>query len=608
MYQQNGPLGMNQPMDNWQFMQCLEGQLQAMELNDPQELREIARHHRAMERDVHKSQLKLQETVEKQMMRAKKQEIQANEEGVLLVELNGENKILRKNKLFDCKIIELWHFRRDGSDARFWQVAIQTAGEKIYSPLYPAEDLQSINKLKKTLLSQFSCAVRIDDKSTAWSWMQKQLSAQFGEKKEIVLPSLAGWFQLYEKWFFCTQSADIKFMANEIINRFAANSLKCDNVDEIVDGLTKVMGETGNLAALGVLLIYRLLALFARLTIDSPPPMGLTLIGNNAVKLAEDLLSTMQCKDRGNIINLDSDRINQIRKNLKDMQDSPFIFVSTNMDGKSVSNRVREIISWLDSGIMEGKKITFPFIFCLQRISPMFPLDSTIVLSVDDCQVTNGFETFAKLQFYIISQVENGGIYWVKEFRNQYDRLREELQNEEVKPILHISKAVTSTVLKMLGLEGERRKVLQNIFDHGLDEIKQQIFADSSVLVEIFKEKVIQLVDSEILVVVKRQTDYLKTEKSVVYYDSDFYYFTTEILQVIVEKSGLSRSSILYIKRELAQMNVIRQYNKTSERRSEFFCDISVGSLNQKRVSAVKVIRGFWDEIGGIALYERSSE
>jgi len=602
------------PMNSQEFICCQTQRLQELELNDRNELVETARNYRLMERDAHRSLLKRQEYEHRQLCKIKQAEILECEEGVLLLLRNGIDEILRRELLLNCRIKCLLHFRRKSTNINYWQLLVKAGNEEMFSELYPVEFLQSTSKLKTTILGKFDCSVLQNDKALLWGWIKQTLCERYEDSKIVELPSLAGWFLTGGQWRFWVKTEDMIIWAGDIINQFITEIFDALSVREVSDDLFEMIGQIRNPAGLSVLLIFRLLALTSRLVTDSPPPMGMTLIGKNSVEFAKALLSTMRCEAGLELINLDSDRIGLIRRNVGKLQDTPVILVSVNPNNKSTQNRLRKIMSWLDSGLMEGRQITMPFVFCLREFSPVYPLDNTVVLATDGMQIPDDFKSFAKLQGFIVQQIENGGTYWAEEFQSKYKKLQMTLPGQERVTVLHISRAVVSTALKMLDLEGERQEKIQGFFDAGLDEIKNQLTAGSNTLLEIFRQGVIKLVDSGILFVRSRQTDIKvqgssdsKPDTKAVYYDDLHYYFPKSTFQEIGSRCGLDSKSLLFIKQQLVSEGVVRQYRTAGRRHSELETDIFVGKAGRKaKVSVFAIKKEFWDTAGGIALYERS--
>lgn len=452
------------PMSGQEFDYRRRGQLQYLELNDRNELAETARHYRTMERDTHKSILKQQEYDNKQRWKLKTAEILESEQGVSVLIYNGKGEIISKELLLGCKIKQLFRFRRKFTEESCWQILIKKGEQETLSSLYPAGYLQSISRLKTTVLGIYDNSSFSGHREELWSWLRQKLLILYEGAEEVELPSLAGWFLTDGNWHFWVNSEETALLAGNIISQFTRGMFDKTSVGEVADDFLEITGWVENSVSLSILLIFRLLALTSRLATDSLPPMGLTLIGKYSAGLAKALLSTMHCEAGLDFINLDSDRIGLIRKNVGKLQDTPVILISINSGCKSTQNRLREVMSWLDSGLMEGKQITFPFVFCLQNFSPVYPLDNTIVLATDEIQIPEGFKVFDELQAFIIQQIENGGTYWAEEFRSQYEKLRGILPDEEVNTVLHISRAVASTVLKMLDLGGREAGKHSEVF------------------------------------------------------------------------------------------------------------------------------------------------
>lgn len=593
------------PMSGAEFAYRHAAKLQEFELTDRNQLAEAAQNQRAMQRDTHKSELRILEADAKEKRKAKTMQISQTEDGVQLYFFNGKNELLRIVPLFEFSMVKLLRFRRDGEDGHFWQAVLQVGKKEIFTYQYAEDVLKSISKLQTTSFAGFDETVATGDRNIAWKWLQKKLISLFEKAEETMLPSLPGWFQKDGVWHFWTLDSETDLFASPSIRQFSVNSLQPKNISELIDELIAAAHEADNMGSFSVLLIYRLLALLVRLIVAFPPPMGLVLVGKDATEQAEMLLSTIQKKNSSIIINLETDRKNVIRNNVFFLQDTSALFVSSGLHTKSIENRLLEILSWLDAGFMEEKRITFPFVFCVPELSTDYLKNGMIVVQTEGIPISTTFSAFAKLQSFVILQVESCGEYWATELTKQYDRLEKEINFEDRGNILHFARTVVTTVSKMLDVQGEQKEQLQEIFTAGIDEMEYQISSDFCPMLEIFREGVIKLIDTGDLSVVDSKNPVTDTKIPLIYFNSDYYCFTGDVLEYICEQNGLDLKSILFFKQQLDDLGMIKKYRKTGERPSELSVDISLGFPVDRKVSVLAIRREFWDEIGGVALYER---
>lgn len=120
MYEQGNLPLYRRPMSEEEFLDLREGQIQAMQLNNPQELMEETKHRRGMERDAHKSVLKQQEWLNKQDAKTKMYEIQEGNGETRMVVLNGCGYSVEKSKLFSCQIVKIFCFKYNGIKRSFF--------------------------------------------------------------------------------------------------------------------------------------------------------------------------------------------------------------------------------------------------------------------------------------------------------------------------------------------------------------------------------------------------------------------------------------------------------------------------------------------------------
>lgn len=599
------------PMSNEEFLALQRGQLQDLQLYDRQELIETARHYRAMERDAQKSQLRNSEYVFRQQFKAKNYQYVKGNGEILMDVITGTGQVIKKTKVFSCEIVDLYRFQYECSDSNnFFQIVLKTGDKMVYSPLYHADILQSAIKMQKTILGIYDCTTEENEKRAVWKWVKKELFYTYEQKNPIRIPYYAGWFQMQGTWFFRTKTEETELVNSEVIKMFSRPHFENLNADEIVNELRSQSDIFSETKKMGVLLLIRLVALLNRLETDTYVPMGLTLIGPNAVQVAKVCLCTMDSGSSScDIANLDSDRMGRIRENLKKIQDTPVIFVYSYPDNKSTQNRLSEIMSWMESGLMEGKRIKVPFVFCLKNFSPQYPLSHSVVVQTDDIHVTDSYDTFKKFQEIIISKIESSGEYWIKELINQYQQLKEELADEFTESIFHIGKAMCAMVLRMLNLETKNEHFLRKILLEGLDEVRWQDVLKPDILLEVFRQNVVEMVNDGAIYLIPIQNEYTETKEKIIFYDEDFYYFHKSVLQMIADESIFDGKSILYIKKTLASKDLIKQYKETGNRRSELEVDILIGREGKKeRLSVLAIKRIFWDEAGGVALFERSGD
>ncbi len=438
------------PMEQAEFEQRLNGQLQDLTLHDTEELRRIAEFNRGTIREQHKSQLRQAEFQAKQTAKLKINQIIVRDGNVILQKFNGLGTLVCEQLLVRCQVEQVRRFKREGEEDELWQVFFSENNGKVKSAslLYKCELLQSETKLRRTVLAEHDCTADAGNKSVAWHWMRSQLLNLFGQAEILPLPSKAGWYQMHGCWHFWTATDEQSLLLNaQIKGCHVPHFGELDTESVIISLLEETKGFFSETQA-ETLLLLRLSALLGRLTGGMSKPSGIVLIGEGAEDLAKNLLSTMQTDT--NVSNLDSDRLGNIRERVKKLQDTPMLFLSSDPDNKSVQNRLREVLSWLDSGYIEGIKVTVPFVFCLRRFSKNYPLDGMILFETNEQMARQKLDSFAKLQQLIISRIEADGS-WVGRIRKVFtDFSTEGGGDNRVRGLFH---AIVNILLNMFRME-----------------------------------------------------------------------------------------------------------------------------------------------------------
>lgn len=142
------------------------------------------------------------------------------------------------------------------------------------------------------------------------------------------------------------------------------------------------------------------------------------------------------------------------------------------------------------------------------------------------------------------------------------------------------------------------------MFYLALREMEKQFSMDEGILLERFRNGIGGLFENGKLSADKVNEGSTEKKENLVFYDGEYYYFTSEVLRCVGTELNLDRKALLLIQQELIDQRMVKQYRAAGSRRSELKVDIFVGELRGRRkVFAIK--REFWDSVGGIALYER---
>ena len=567
------------PMNPYNFQLAKEAAYQQVELQ-PDMVREEMRHERAMEREVLKSHNRQLEVLQKQMAKEKTNRINYYKNSVNLTIVNGTNVIIADKILFHCRILQLKCYQFDNTDLCYWQIILAEQGgqTEVVSQLYDENLLTSPNKLKGTILSKYICVNDNKIDALAWNWMFTQLNTLYEDADIIELPFKPGWFHNENGWHFWTNSDD-SFLLSNLIEKFSIDRFECLQSKEVIKKLLSYsMRKASCQQQLAILLIFRLTALMGRFTGDEQFCPSLTIIGENANQVAQKYLRTM--KNNVDTTNIDSDRITNIRNRVKSLQDTPAIFLSSDPDSKSTQNRMRDIRSWMDNGLVEGTKIDVPFVFCLGNFSKEYHLNNTIILECSAIEASEVPLWYDQIQSLLISMIEDSGNFWANEFKNEYDKNQGRFA---------IFKTITKLVPRMLEsyLEDATNTEFKNFLHLGIEEIERQFSLEYGVLLDIFRENVLQLVDEGILSVVSRNQCPLSFNTLCIYYDTEFYFFCQEEFQEVCLRAKIDLKSILSLKQQLIEQGFVRIYKNSGYRNRELEVNFVVNTFNGQNIGCL---------------------
>lgn len=584
---QEGFLLANVPMMQGDFNQPVA-------LNDPDEIKKQHAHIRALERDVHKSMLKREEIIFRENHKSKKIEISERNQEVWFQEIDRNGYITKKGAIFHCKLEEVRHYVRETGEEQFQLVISIKGAGCVFSPLYEIALLKSTAKLRQTILDEYVCAEGQSIRKGAWEWIQKKATMLCHQSKTVRLPAFPGWYDMEGKYLFWARNRGDEMLRNKEVEYFELRYME----DRRVDGerIQKIIGN-GNIGEVGALLLIRLIALLGRVCSEEPIASGVVLYGDTALEVAKRLLSVSIA--RNNIINLDTDRINVMRSKVSKTRDDAVIFAVTNPENKSTQNRIRDVISWFGSGYIEGDKVTVPYIFCVKKLSQSTPNENCILINAELISVYDWEYLFDVLQSCWVDVIEQSGSFIVEQLK----KILKQQNTKETGDLVGLSRCIASVTSSHICYE--EPKVLQQILEAGVRAIESQSQSEQDYIVDIFHSTIEDMADKGYL----RFCSYIRDavyKTDVIYYDDQYYYFTSAVMTSFCNAIHGSNKILLSLKQQLVVSDYLKVYRQAGKSR-ELQVDITLRNEEniQRHVSVVAVKSGFWDEIGGVCLWER---
>lgn len=573
-----------------------------------QNVLEEQRLERNMRRDSHKSYLRREEQAEKQRKRELYSQISIREDALLITRYNGAGDILSERKVLRCKILDAEWFRYQGSMEVQWRVILkeEQGGLIVFSPLYGEKVLHSTTKLKCTILGQYDCA-DVKDEAALWNYIYKLIISILRNKSVIEIPAAPGWYQCEDGYhFYSATDIDVslfnQFMLGFRVNRFDGLDAG-DTVSEVINDLGRITDQR----TAGILFIGRFNAFLGRLTGETCFRTGIMIWGEDAEEVARHYLRTMS--NNVDTVNLDSDRISQIRDKVCTLQDTPLIILVQNPDNRSAQNRLKQLISWMQTALLEGNKVKVPFVFCFKNFSASVPLKDMVVINASEIAVNREHLSLEKTQYYVMDMIEKSGTYWVEEIKRQYRKNGEAAMGQS----MALMRTIGGILLKML----DNDRIGEELFEQfrellyaGMEEIEVQLSKKTGRMTEVFRDQVKDLVEAGRIKIYGRDRAPVDDECDSIYFDHEYYYFTAKVLKSVCKMSGIDQKSALHIKQELRFLSMIKVYQATGYRQEEMNIDFRICNAygQRKDLSGMAVLREFWDDIGGIALCERAQK
>lgn len=570
-----------------------------------QNVLEDQRLERNMRRDFYKSYLRREEQVEKQKRREKYSKVFTKDSAFWITRYNGAGDILSERKVLRCKILDAEWFRYQGSTEVQWRVILKEeyGGLIVFSPLYGEEDLHSTTKLKRTTLGSYDCA-DVKEEAALWNYIYKLIISILRNKSVIEIPAAPGWYQCEDGYHFYSATDIDVSLFNQFMRGFRVNKFDGLDAGDTVSEVINDLGRITDQRTAGMLFIGRFNAFLGRLTGESCFRTGMVIWGENAEEVARHYLRTMS--NEVDTVNLDSDRINQIRDKVCTLQDTSLIILAQNPDNRSAQNRLKQLISWMQTALVEGEKVKVPFVFCFKNFSASVPLKDMVVINASEIAVNREHLSLEKVQYYVMDMIEKSGTYWVEEIKRQYRKNREAAMGQS----MALMRTVGGILLKMLDIDriGEELfEQFRELLYAGMEEIEVQLSKKTGRMTEIFRDQVKDLVEAGRIKIYGRDRAPVDDECDSIYFDHEYYYFTAEVLKNVCKLSGIDQKSALHIKQELRFLSMIKVYQATGYRQEEMNIDFRICNAygQRKDLSGMAVLREFWDDIGGIALCER---
>lgn len=584
-------------MNPQEFQSCLTAQKQNCLLYDSEQIKEELAQDRRLTRDTVKSNLRKEEFSYKQKIQLINRDFFVRQGAVWMQDINGAGQRVREVCVLSCVIRSVRKYSREERDDRLFQMIIEDGKSEISSILYEAEVLESPLRLQRTILCHYDKTCSQQDKTVVWRWVWKMLVSMYDEAETYCLPALPGWHNEGEHYHFWAGNRSSDVLMNKEIRRYKLRYTEESEITKI-HRLFEQKGADDE-EMIGTLLLIRLIALTGRLCTVEPIPITAILYGDSALPVAKELLSVSATED--NIINLESDRLNVIRKKIVCLRENVAIFTLHSVGNRTTRNRISDVCSWMLSGYVEGNKVTVPYVFCLEKLSPDIPFANSVLIDADSISSKEWEQTFTIVQSWWIDMIEKSGMLIAEQLQAAVRQKR-----TERKAFFEcIAESIVEEIDGLMSCNHEVGEKFISILQSGMRLMKSQMLMQYDYILNTFRSQVMRLSESR-QIAFSNCTNTDSAGKESIYYDEDYYYFTDAVLKWICNKSKIDTKSLLAVKRQLVSLKLVRIYRNDGRHNRELQIDIPIRNKNgEKRyISAFAIKRSFWDKDFGLCLYE----
>lgn len=567
----------------------------------------------SMQKDEHKSALKMKEFYQKQQFKQdlKERHYEIIEgAGTMMVQIkNGINQAANVT-VFRCQVRDIKRYRSENGK-EFFRLILLTDGQgtEVEGALHDADLLMKRDGLKQTELKNyeegFVYGISEGGKIMRFVWeeLRKRISLSYAREVPVMIPSKAGWYISEGHYQFCSRESVESCMAHEESMQYSF--LRSGNVDpmKLLEQIQKIF-DPEKCPDIPVLLYARLISLLGRILTDKMPEISFTIVGENAKMIASKLCSTFEA-DR-NVISLDAECIGEIKRRIQEVRDTPMIIVISNPNNRSTQNRMDTICSIQEDGMLDGRKTEVTFVYCIRALSEQTPLEKTVMVeetAIAKVEIQEIKKLFDLLQTQVVDCIEAYHGDMVQYYKVDAGRIKR--PNERLKEECRVVKDLVVNIFRFCKLPEQYVEYIQNFLSIGEAEISRRMGNQPDIYLDLFKKTVVALTNGNRLKFSSREEN-KKFKVSTVCWDENYYYFDSDCMSRICKDANISSS--IYVKQQLAEKGLIKLYG--NKRRREMQTDITAynNEGNPKRISVTAIKRNFWDTLGGIDLWERSKE
>lgn len=538
-------------------------------LSTPGGQKELGKTVLSMQKDEHKSALKMKEFYQKQQFKQylKERHYEIIEgAGTMMVQIkNGINQAANVT-VFRCQVRDIKRYRSENGK-EFFRLILLTDGQgtEVEGALHDADLLMKRDGLKQTELKNYEegqvYGISEGGKIMRFVWeeLRKRISLSYDNEVSVMIPSKAGWHMGEGHYRFYSRESVESCMAHEESMQYSF--LRSGNADpmKLLEQIQKIF-DPEKCPEIPVLLYARLISLLGRILTDKMPELSFTIVGENAKMIASKLCSTFEA-DR-NVISLDAECIGEIKKRIQEVRDTPMIIVISNPNNRSTQNRMDTICSIQEDGMLDGRKTEVTFVYCIRALSEQTPLEKTVMVeeaAMAKVEMQEIKKLFDLLQTQVVDCIEAYHGDMVQNYKMDAGRIKR--PGERLKEACRVVKNLVVNILRFCKLPEQYVEYIQNFLSIGEEEISRRMGNQPDIYLDLFKKTVVALTNDNRLKFSSREGN-KKFKVSTVCWDENYYYFDSDCMSRICKDANISSS--IYVKQQLAEKGLIKLYGNNA--------------------------------------------
>ncbi len=281
----------------------------------------------SMQKDEHKSALKMKEFYQKQQFKQylKERHYEIIEgAGTMMVQIkNGINQAANVT-VFRCQLRDIKRYRSENGK-EFFRLILLTDGQgtEVEGALHDADLLTKRDGMKQTELKNYEEGRAYGTSEGGkimrfvWEELGNRVRLSYDRAIPVMIPSKAGWYISEGHYQFCSRESAESCMAHEESMRYSfPRSVDLDPM-KLLEQIQKIF-DPEKCPEIPVLLYTRLISLLGRILTDKMPEISFTIIGENAKMIASQFCSTFEAER--NVISLDAEGIGEIKRRIQEVR------------------------------------------------------------------------------------------------------------------------------------------------------------------------------------------------------------------------------------------------------------------------------------------------